>query len=121
MAADVHVGDGLLNGGHVARHAFAARRASLVTRVGLNGRRVRTIGRLRTMAGPAEHVCRLEQIGVVRRAVDVVTGRAGHTVRVHGALDIVVALHAILVAGAIGIVRECGCAKLWFFQLPEIF
>ena len=52
--------------------------------------------------------------------MDVVAGKTGDAVRVHGALHEIVALHAVLVRGAIGEMREGGFAELVFFELPEI-
>jgi hypothetical protein len=52
--------------------------------------------------------------------VDVVTVETGYAVFVHGALDEVVPLHAILVGCPIGKVREARLTQLVLFQLPEV-
>ena len=39
---------------------------------------------------------------------------------VHGALDEIVALHAILVGSPIGKVRECRLAQIVLFQIPKV-
>ena len=120
VAADVHVGDGLLDLRHVAGHAFAARAAALVMRVILERGRVRAVRRAGTMARRAQLRDGLDQVRVVRRAVNVVAAEARHALRVHHALDEVVALHAVLVRGAVREVRERRLAELVLFELPEV-
>ena len=51
---------------------------------------------------------------------DVVAAEAGDAARVHQALHEVVALHAVLVRGAVGKVRERRLAELVLFELPEV-
>ena len=51
---------------------------------------------------------------------DIVASEAGDAAAVHHALDEVVALHAVLVRGAVGEMREGGLAELVIFELPEI-
>ena len=72
------------------------------------------------MALQAQHVRRLQQIGVVRGAVHIVAAEAGDAARVHQALHEIVALHAVLVRRAVGEMREGGLAELVLFELPEI-
>lgn len=50
----------------------------------------------------------------------VMTAEALHAVRVHHALDEVIALHTVFVSGAIGEMRKRQFAQLVFFQLPEV-
>ena len=83
-------------------------------------RRVRPVRRIRAVTRQAQIVRRLDQIRVVRSAVNVVTTEARHSPRVHQALDEVVALHPVLVRGAICKVREGRLPELVLFQLPEI-
>ena len=82
--------------------------------------RVRTVRRLRTVALKAHHVGRLQQVRIVVGAVHVVAAVAAHAVRVHDALHEIIALHAILVRGAVGEMRERLFAEFVLFQLPEI-
>ena len=89
-------------------------------RVRLDARRVRAVRRARAVAGQAQLLGRLQQIGVVRRAVRVVAAEAGHAARVHQALDEVVALHPVLVRRAVGEVRERRLAELVLLELPEV-
>ena len=62
----------------------------------------------------------LDQVGVVLGAVHIVAGETGDAARVHHALHEIVALHAILVRGAVGEMSEGRLAELVLFQLPEI-
>lgn len=73
------------------------------------------------MALQAENVCRLQQVGVVLRSVNIMATEAAHTVRVHRTLNKIVALHAILMRGAIGKMSESLLTRLMLFKLPEIF
>ena len=73
------------------------------------------------MAFQAKNVGRFQQVGVVVRSVNIMATEARHTARVHYALDKIVALHSILMRGAIGEMRETLFAQLVLFQLPEIF
>jgi hypothetical protein len=52
--------------------------------------------------------------------MNVVATVTAHAVRVHGALNKVIALHAVLVRGSFGEVRERLFTKLVFFQFPVI-
>src|ERR1039458_10269230 len=72
------------------------------------------------MALQTHRVGGLQELGVVRRALNVVAGEAGDAVIVHGALHEVVALHAVLVSRAVGEVGERGLAEFVLFQLPII-
>ena len=72
------------------------------------------------MAFQAQDAGGLEQIGVVGSAVNVVATKTSDAVRVHQAGCEIVALHAILVRGAVGKVGEGSLAEFVFFQLPDI-
>jgi len=72
------------------------------------------------MAIEAELVSGFPQLRVIVRAVDIVTGGAGHTVTVHHALHEIVALHSVLVGSSIGEVQEVGLSKADVFELPVI-
>jgi hypothetical protein len=66
---------------------------------------IRNLQRLR-LAGRDETKCVATKVGVVAGPMHIVAAVAAHSVRVHGALHEIVALHAILVRGAAGEVRE---------------
>jgi len=65
-------------------------------------------------------VRRLQQIGVVLRAVDIVAAKAGDAAGIHHAGNKIVALHSILVGGAVREVRERGFSEFVLFQFPEV-
>ncbi len=120
MGADIDVGDRLLYFRHVAAYAFVARAACLMVRVRLNSGCVRTVGGVRPMALKAQHVCWLQEIGVVVRAVHVMAAKTAHAVGVHLARNEIVALHPVLVRRAIGEMCKRLFPKLVLFQLPEV-
>src|SRR5690349_19054595 len=71
------------------------------------------------MAGQAQRVALADEhrgLGAVR----VVAAEAGHTPPIHQALHVVVALHPVLVCGAVGKMREGGLAKMMLFELPVL-
>jgi hypothetical protein len=120
MAPNIDVGDRLLDLGHMTANAFVARRASRMMRVRFDRRCVRPIRRLRTVTGETHDTRRLQKIGIVLGPVDVVAAETGDAARVHNARHKIVALHAILVPGAVREMRESCLTELVFFQLPEI-
>jgi len=75
-------------------------------RVRLNAGCTRTVGRIGTVAFKAQHAGGFHQVGVVFRAVHVVATETGHAVRVHQAGDEIIALHAVLMRGAVGEMSE---------------
>ena len=50
----------------------------------------------------------------------VVTAKASHSPAIHDTLDEVISLHSILVAGAVGKMREACFAQFVIFEPPEI-
>ena len=72
------------------------------------------------MALKAHDTGRFQEIGIVPRSMDIVAIEARDSARVHDAGHEVIALHAILVRGAIGKMRESTLAELVVFELPEI-
>ena len=72
------------------------------------------------MAGQAHRIPRLAQHCLVFRAVRIVATETRDAARVHEALDEIVALHAVLVSGAVGKVREACFTELVLFKLPKI-
>ena len=93
---------------HVAGDAATSRRPCFVVGVLFDGSSAGTIQRHRSVAVEAKIVGRLAELRVVVGAVDIVAGEAGYAAAVHHALHEIVALHAVFVGGAVGIVRE-GC------------
>ena len=63
---------------------------------------------------------RLSELGIVRRAMSVVTRRARYAPLVHEALNEIVALHAVLVCRAVGIMRKAGFAERVRLELPKV-
>ena len=120
MAPDIDVGDRLLDLGHMARDALVPTAARLVMRVLLDGGGVRPVGRVRAMTVEAQDVGRLPQHCVIVVAMHVVTTEAGDAALVHQADGEVVALHAILVSGAVAEVGEGGLPEFVRLQFPEI-
>src|ERR1700693_4169051 len=120
VAPHVDVGNGLLDLGHVASDALVALATRFVMGVFLNGWRVWPIRRIRAMTIQAQNVCRFPQQCIVLRTMSVVTSEAGNAVGIHGAGNEVVALHAILVGGSVGEMRERCFAEFVLFQFPEI-
>ena len=106
VATDIHVGDRLGNLGHVAGNALVAGAIKLMMRVLLNRGRMRPIGRTGAVTVETQSIRRLPQTRTMLRPMRVVAGEAGHAVRIHLALNIVVALHAVLVCGSVGKMSE---------------
>ena len=63
---------------------------------------------------------RLEKIGVVLGAVNVVTTEAGHAVRVHQTGNEIVSLHAVSASSAIRIIRGIGASGVTVVEGPEL-
>src|ERR1700719_483104 len=81
---------------------------------------MRTGLRIRAMAVETERIAGLAHHGDVFAAMRVVARGARDAAGVHQALDEIVALHPVLVGGAVGKVGEGGFAQFMFFQLPII-
>jgi len=108
------------DGWHVAGNAIAAGASILVMCVLLERGRTRTIGARRGMTIQADPIRRLSQLSVVFRAVRIVARGTGNSMPVHHALGKVVALHAVLMRGAVRKVVEAGFAQLTILEFPEI-
>src|SRR5262245_41207936 len=121
MAAHIDVRYRLLDSRHVARHALVAGTVRRVMRVCFDTRSMRAIWRRSTMAVQADLASGLDQVGVVRSAVHIVTAEASHTAPVHETLNKIISLHPVLVPCAIRKMRETGLAQLVLLELPVVF
>jgi hypothetical protein len=72
------------------------------------------------MALQTENIGRLQQIRVILSSVNIMATETTHAVRIHRALNEIVALHPILMRGAVGKMRESLLAKRVLLELPEI-
>src|SRR5205823_270578 len=102
MAVDIDVANCLLDPWHVASDALAAATTRLVMCVLFDGGRARSVGRARPVAFQAHAITRLNQVGVIRGAMDIVATEARNAVRVHSARNEIVALHTVLVCRPVG-------------------
>ena len=105
---------------HMAGHALVSGAARFVMGVLFEGGRMRTVGGRRTMTIEADFSRRLSQLSIVLCAMGVVTGGTGNSVPIHDALHKIVALHAVLVRGAVREIVERGLTKGTVFKLPEV-
>lgn len=121
VASNVYVGNCLLDFRHVTGDTVATRAAGFVMGVFFDGACVGAIWRTRAMAFQAQNVCGFNQIGIVFRAVNVMTTKAFHTPRVHQAGDKIISLHSILVRGSIGKMCKCQVTQFVIFKLPKVF
>ncbi len=119
MAANIHVGERLLDLRHMAGNTFAARTAGFMMGVFFDAAGVRTIGRFWAMAFETHDICRLDQQSLVVGPMDVMTTGAFHAAVIHHALNKVVTLHAVLVRRAVRKVRERCLAQLVLLQFPK--
>ena len=71
-------------------------------------------------AGQAHCIPRFSQNRLVFCAVRIVAAETGDAERIHQALNEIVALHAVLVRGAVRKVREARFAELVLFEPPNI-
>lgn len=120
VGAYFDVGDGRGDFGHVAGDTTAAGGAFLMVGVLFEGGGAGAVQRERAMAIEAKLVGGFPELRVVIRAVDVMTTEAGDAAAIHDTLDKVIALHAVLVSGAVGVMRERCLPERMLFQLPEI-
>ena len=85
-----------------------------------DGSSARAVQRKRAMTIHAKLVRGFSQLRVIVRAMRIVATEASHPAPVHHALHEIIALHAVLVSGAVGVVRERRLAQCVFLKLPEI-
>ena len=108
VGVDFDVRDRSLNLRHVACNALASGAAGFVMSVLFECCGTRSAWGQRTVAIQTDFVRWFSQQRVVAGAMRVVTTKAGDAATIHHALHEVVPLHPILVAGAVGEVREAG-------------
>src|ERR1700761_3024134 len=68
----------------------------------------------------ANLVGRLAELRIVISAVDIVAGSTGHAMSVHHALYKVIALHPVLVCGAVSEIEEICLSKRGAIELPIV-
>lgn len=120
VRADFGIANFRSNFRHVAGNATAAGRILLVMCMFFNRAGARAVKRKWAVAIHTNLVGGLLQLGVIPGAVDIVTGGTRDAASVHQALHEIIALHTILVGGAVCVVREGGFAEGVLFQLPVI-
>jgi len=120
VAADFHVAKGLGDCRHMTRGADIPRAVRGVMRVLFDGGGMRSVLRVGAVAGQADGVSRLAQHRLVVGAVWIVATETGDPARVHEALNEVIALHAVLVRGSVGKMREACFAELVIFESPKV-
>jgi hypothetical protein len=104
----------------MARNALVAGAASGVVRVLFYARGVRPVLRIGAMARQAKSVTPLTHNSRILRTVRIVATETGNAPRVHETLNEIVALHAVLVSGPVGEMRESCFAELVFLQSPKV-
>ena len=117
MAAHIDVGNRSRNLWHVAIDALSVFRI-VVTMLDIVSTRARR--RVRPVTSLAYRVARLDQLSAMLRSVHVVAVPAANAVRVHGARDIVVALHTVLVCRTIRPVGERRFTQEILFEPPVV-
>jgi len=120
VCANVDITDRLLDFRHVAGNALTSRAVRFVVRMSFQAWSMRTVRGIGSMAIQADCIGGLPKHRRVRGAVHVVTAEAGHPTGVHQALHEIVALHAVLVRGAVREVGERLHPQLMLLELPEV-
>lgn len=120
VASDILVRQCLLNLRHVTLYALPTWAAGLVVRVLFDRARVRSVRRAWAMAFEAHYVCRFNQQSLVLSPMDVAAAGALHAPRIHDTLDEIIALHPVLVRGAVRKMCERHFTKFVLFKLPEV-
>src|SRR5579862_3186338 len=80
----------------------------------------RAIRTVRGVTAETERRRGLSELRVILRAVRVMARRTRDAPSIHHALDEIVALHAVLVRRAVGIVREVALAEGVRLELPKV-
>ena len=116
VAADVYVGNGLRNLGHMTGDAFIAGAARLMMRVRLDRGGVWSGLCVGAMTAETQRVAGLAHHGDILGAMRIVAAGACDAARIHQALHEIVALHAVFMRGAVRKVRKGEIAELMFFE-----
>ena len=106
VTPNILIGDGLRDLRHVTGYAFAASATGLMMRVRLDRGRVWPGLGIRAVTVETQGIAGLADHANIVGAMRVVAAKARHAARIHQALHEVVALHAVLVRGAVGEVRK---------------
>ena len=112
VASDINVTDRLCDLRHMARNALAASAIPRVVRVLFYARGVRPVLRVGDVARQAKSAAPFTHNSRILRTVRIVATETGNAPRVHETLNEIVALHAILMGGSIGEVRESCLTEL---------
>src|SRR5690348_8250822 len=104
----------------MAADALATPRTWGMMRVPRNISRPWAIGGCRAVALQTEDGGRLEKIGVVLGAVNVVTTEAGHAVRVHQTGNEIISLHAVSASSAVRIISGIDAGGVTVVERPEL-
>ena len=105
----------------MASDTLAPRTAVLVVRVLFDCGCPWTVRRRRTVTVQAELIGWLSELGMISGPMHIVAVETGYSAPVHNAFDEIVALHAVLMRRAIGIVQEVGRrTERPFLQLPMV-
>jgi len=104
----------------MAANALATRGTWGMMRVPRNFRGPWTIGGCRAVALQTEDGGRLEKIGIVLGAVDIVATEAGHAVRVHQTGNEIISLHAVSASSAIRIISGFDACCVTVVERPEL-
>ena len=120
VRTDILIRDCLLDLRHMTVHALTSRTAGFVMCVGFDTCGMRTVLRIGAMAGQTYFLHWFPQRCIILAAMRIVTAEAGHSARIHQALNKIISLHAILVGGAVGKMRKGQFAEFVLFEIPEI-
>ena len=72
------------------------------------------------MTFKAHHVGRFQQVSVVFRPVDIVAAIAPNAMRIHGALNEIIALHPVFVIGPVRKMSESRLPQCVIFEFPVV-
>jgi hypothetical protein len=120
VTADVDVCNRLFDFRHVAGYAVASRAFSPVMCMRFNCCASRSVGGRRPVTIQAKLACGFDQVRVICRPMYIVAAEAGHTASIHEALNEIISLHSVLMAGAVGKMGKRGFAQFVFFEPPKV-
>src|ERR1700721_2964560 len=111
VTSDILISDSLLDFWHVTGDTFVASAANLMMRMCFDARRVGPRLCVRAVTVETQRIARLAHHGDILGAMRIVAAGTGDSARIHQALHKIIALHAVLVRGAIREVRKGEFAK----------